>query len=42
VDAGHRPDRPLGRQLRQPVDRKGDVPVFLQPGAVDPSPMAAF
>jgi hypothetical protein len=35
VGIGHRPDRPLGRQLPQPVDRKGDVPIFLKPGAVE-------
>ena len=35
VGIGHRSDRPLGHELPQPVDRKSDVPVFLQPGAVE-------
>jgi hypothetical protein len=35
VGIGHRPDCPLGRELPQPVDRIGDVPIFLKPGAVE-------
>src|SRR6516162_7245415 len=32
---GYRADRPLGFQLVEPVERKDDVPIFLEPSAIE-------
>ena len=35
VRRGYRADRPFGCQVVQPVERKDDVPVLLEPGAIE-------